>query len=424
MKKVKMMMAMLLISLSVLAQANEILISGKVSDETGSDLLGVSVLVKGTKTGTVTDLEGKYSINVHSKEDKLVFSYVGYETQEIVVGNKKVIDVVMASGMELEEVVILEDAEYSHSAPSIVNMSRGKKSMGYSANMVMDYDMGIPHNTEEYDVINENIFLSPGSNPLSTFSIDVDAASYSNMRRMINNGQLPQKDVVRIEEMINYFDYDYPNPTGKDPFSITTEVSTAPWNSKHKLVHIGLQGKMIDYDDLKASNLVFLIDVSGSMGDRNKLPLLISSMKLLVNELNDEDRVAIVVYAGAAGLVLPSTPASQKQKIINALNNLQAGGSTAGGAGIKLAYQVALDHLIEEGNNRVILATDGDFNVGASSTSDMVRLIEEKRDQGIYLTITGFGMGNYKDGRMEQSRMPEMGTISTSITLKKLRKFL
>jgi Ca-activated chloride channel family protein len=270
--------------------------------------------------------------------------------------------------------------------------------MGYNGY----YEEPIAHNTEEYDVINENIFLDPRANPLSTFSIDVDAASYSNMRRMINNGQLPQKDVVRIEEMINYFDYDYPNPKGEDPFSITTEVSTAPWNSQHKLVHIGLQGKMIDYENLQASNLVFLIDVSGSMSDNNKLPLLISSMKLLVNELGAQDRVAIVVYAGAAGLVLPSTPAYEKEKIIAALDRLQAGGSTAGGAGIKLAYQVALENLIEDGNNRVILATDGDFNVGASSTSDMVRLIEEKRDDGIFLTITGFGMGNYKDGRMEQ----------------------
>jgi Ca-activated chloride channel family protein len=260
---------------------------------------------------------------------------------------------------------------------------------------------GEVHNTEEYSTITENIFQSPLTEALSTFSIDVDAASYSNMRRFINNGQLPEKDAVRIEEMINYFNYDYPNPTGEDPFSITTEIAQAPWNTKHKLVHIGLQGKMIDYDNLKASNLVFLIDVSGSMSSSNKLPLLISSMKLLVNELSENDRVAIVVYAGAAGLILPSTPASEKETIIAALDRLNAGGSTAGGAGIKLAYKIALNNFIEDGNNRVILATDGDFNIGASSSSSMVRLIEEKRDKGVFLTITGFGMGNYKDGRME-----------------------
>ena len=257
-------------------------------------------------------------------------------------------------------------------------------------------------NTEEYDKIVENTFLNAKSNPLSTFSIDVDNASYSNVRRMLNNGQMPDKGAVRVEEMINYFDYDYLNPTGKHPFSIYTETGECPWNSNHKLFHIGIQGKKLDYNDIKPSNLVFLLDVSGSMEDENKLPLLRKSFKLLLNELSQEDKVSIVVYAGAAGMVLSPTPASEKAKIIKALDDLKAGGSTAGGAGIQLAYKTAKENLIKDGNNRVILATDGDFNVGTSSTSSLVDLIEEKRRDNIYLTILGFGMGNYKDGRMEQ----------------------
>lgn len=260
----------------------------------------------------------------------------------------------------------------------------------------------VKHNTEEYDKIEDNIFLTPAKKPLSTFSIDVDGASYANVRRMLNTGQTPYKDAVRIEEFINYFNYDYSDPKGEHPFEVVTETATAPWNPKHKLVHIGLQGKKLDYDDLQNCNLVFLIDASGSMSDENKLPLLKKSLMMLTDELSENDRVSIVAYAGAAGLVLPPTPATDKDKIKEALENLQAGGSTAGGQGIELAYKVAEEQLIEGGNNRVILATDGDFNVGVSSTSEMVRLIEKKRDKGIFLTICGLGMGNYKDGRMEQ----------------------
>ncbi len=257
-------------------------------------------------------------------------------------------------------------------------------------------------NTEEYDKITETEFLDAKQNPLSTFSIDVDNASYSNVRRFLMNHQLPDKGAVRIEEMINYFDYDYPEPTGEHPFSFNTEISDCPWNKENKLIHIGLQGKKLNYNDLKPSNLVFLLDVSGSMEDENKLPLLRKSFKLLLDELSQDDKVSIVVYAGAAGIVLPPTSASDKKKIISALDNLQAGGSTAGGEGILLAYKTAKEAFIKDGNNRVILATDGDFNVGTSSTSSLVELIEEKRNDDIYLTILGFGMGNYKDGRMEQ----------------------
>lgn len=257
-------------------------------------------------------------------------------------------------------------------------------------------------NTEEYDEIKDNPFKNSKENPLSTFSIDVDNAAYSNVRRCIEDNYLPPKGAVRIEEMINYFTYNYPQPTDAHPFSITTEIGQAPWNKEHQLVHIGLQGKSLDYNDLKPSNLVFLIDASGSMNDRNKLPLLKKALGLLLDQLDDKDKVAIVVYAGAAGLVLPSTPASQKSTILAALDQVNAGGSTAGGEGIELAYQIAKENIKKEGNNRVILATDGDFNVGVSSSSALIELIEEKRKDDIYLTICGFGMGNYKDGRMEQ----------------------
>lgn len=257
-------------------------------------------------------------------------------------------------------------------------------------------------NTEEYSSIIENEFKKVLDTPVSTFSIDVDAASYSNMRRYINNGQLPPKDAVRIEEMINYFSYDYPQPTGEDPFAVYTEISDCSWNADSKLMHIGLQGKNLDLSDTPKSNLVFLIDVSGSMGYESKLGLLKKGFKLMVENLKENDRVSIVVYAGAAGVVLPSTYGDKKKKIINALDKLQSGGSTAGGAGIRLAYETAKKNFIKGGNNRVILATDGDFNVGISDTSELVSYIEEERKNGIFLTTLGFGSGNYKDDKMEQ----------------------
>jgi Ca-activated chloride channel family protein len=258
------------------------------------------------------------------------------------------------------------------------------------------------HNTEEYGEIDENPFEAATQKPLSTFSIDVDTASYSNVRRYLSMGQMPPRDAVKIEELINYFSYEYPNPTGKDPFAVHTEVSVAPWNQAHRLVKIGLQGKRIPMTDLPPSNLVFLMDVSGSMNEWNKLPLLKQSFKLLVDNLRPQDRVAIVVYAGAAGLVLPSTPGSDKKTILAAIERLEAGGSTAGGAGIQLAYETARQGFVRGGNNRVILATDGDFNVGASSDGELVQMIEEKRKEGVFLTVLGFGGGNYKDAKMEK----------------------
>lgn len=255
--------------------------------------------------------------------------------------------------------------------------------------------------TEDYNPFVENPFENPKSEPLSTFSIDVDNASYTNIRRFINNGQEVPKNAVRVEEMVNFFKYSYEQPKGEDPFSIQTEYSDAPWNPKHKLLKIGLQGKTIPTEKLPASNLVFLIDVSGSMDEENKLPLLKQSLKILVNELRKEDKVSIVVYAGAAGMVLPPTSGDDKKTIIDALEKLNAGGSTAGGEGIELAYKTAQENFIKNGNNRVILATDGDFNVGKSSNADMETLIEEKRKSGVFLTCLGYGMGNYKDSKMQ-----------------------
>ncbi len=264
-----------------------------------------------------------------------------------------------------------------------------------------DKQMQLDPTNEDYDSFVENAFESPKTAPLSTFSIDVDNASYTNVRRFINAGQKVPKDAVRVEEMVNFFKYKYPQPLRDNPFSINTEYSDCPWNTNNKLVRIGLQGKNMATDDLPASNLVFLIDVSGSMSSDNKLPLLKQSLKILVNQLRDEDRISIVVYAGAAGLVLPSTSGKDKRTIINSLDNLNAGGSTAGGAGILLAYKTAEENFIKRGNNRVILATDGDFNVGTSSNSDMETLITEKRKSGVFLTCLGYGMGNYKDSKME-----------------------
>ena len=279
-------------------------------------------------------------------------------------------------------------------------------------------------NTEEYDAIHENIFQEALKNPLSTFSIDVDAASYSNIRRFINNGSLPPKDAVRIEEMVNYFDYDYAQPKDEHPFAVHMEISTAPWNDKHRLIHIGLQGKKIPTENLPPSNLVFLLDVSGSMAEPNKLPLVKNSFRMLVDQLRDEDRVAIVVYAGAAGVVLEPTSGSNKKDIIAALDRLEAGGSTAGGEGIRLAYTLAKEHFKENGNNRVIIATDGDFNVGESSNAAMERLIEEKRKDGIFLTVLGYGMGNYKDSKMETLADKGNGNYAHIDNISEARKVL
>ena len=269
------------------------------------------------------------------------------------------------------------------------------------ARMAMPVTEADEPNTEAYANIEENGFFAADRAPLSTFSIDVDTASYSNVRRFLNDGRLPPADAVRVEEMINYFDYDYAAPKGDVPFSVAAETGPCPWNDKHRLVHIGLQGREIQADRLPPRNLVFLLDVSGSMNSPSKLPLLKSALNMLTDQLRPSDKVAIVVYAGASGLVLPPTSGANADRIRDALSRLKSGGSTNGGAGIELAYRVARDSFQRGGINRVILATDGDFNVGTTNQGDLVRLIERERESGVFLTVLGFGTGNVKDSTME-----------------------
>ena len=257
-------------------------------------------------------------------------------------------------------------------------------------------------NTARYGHIEENPFLAATANPLSTFSIDVDTASYSNIRRFIEGGSLPPKDAVRIEEMINYFSYNYPQPNDNTPFSVNLDAASCPWQPAHRLVRIGLKGREMPNEKRPASNLVFLLDVSGSMEPVNRLPLVKQAMRLLVEKLGENDRVAIVVYAGASGLALPSTAGDHKEQILSALENLQAGGSTNGAQGIELAYQTAAEHFIKGGVNRVILATDGDFNVGTTSEGDLVRLIQEKAKAGVFLSVLGVGDDNLNDSTMQK----------------------
>ena len=279
-------------------------------------------------------------------------------------------------------------------------------------------------NTEAYDHIVENAFLRTLDNPLSTFSIDVDTASYSNMRRFINENRLPHKGAVRIEEMINYFSYDYPQPEGDEPFSVNVDIVGCPWDDSHRLVRVGLKGREIVMEERPPANLVFLLDVSGSMNTQNKLPLVKRSMRMLLDTLNDRDRVAIAVYAGAAGLVLPSTPCDERATIMKALDSLSAGGSTNGGEGIQLAYNVARDAFIEGGVNRVLLATDGDLNVGITDQSQLTDLITESAKSGVFLSVLGFGTGNYKDSTLEKLADKGNGNYAYIDTIHEARKAL
>jgi Ca-activated chloride channel family protein len=275
---------------------------------------------------------------------------------------------------------------------------------------------------EAYEHVAENAFVAVADDPRSTFSIDVDTASYSNMRRFLVADTLPPADSVRIEEMVNYFDYDYAAPEGSAPFSMTHEVSTCPWNDDHLLVHVGLQGQEIDERDVPARNLVFLLDVSGSMNSPDKLPLLKRGLGMLVDNLRKQDRISIVVYAGASGLVLE--PTSDKAEIMAALGRLESGGSTNGGAGIELAYRIAEKTMIEGGINRVILATDGDFNVGTTDQAALVEMIEQKRKSGVFLSVLGFGTGNLKDATMEKLADKGNGNYAYIDSVAEARKVL
>lgn len=388
-------------------------IKGIVTDENNDALPFASITEKGTGNTVSADNNGGYSITVGKQKAILVFTSVGYNSQEVKLNGQATVNIQMTpvETEELADVVVMgyataETAPPVLHSPVALNVRKSAK-MELKERFDNEYDYAPPgepgtFDTEDYDGITENRFKTVRQSPLSTFSIDVDAASYSNVRRFINQGALPPPGAVRIEELINYFQYDYPQPTDDHPFAIKTEMAAAPWNNQHQLVMISLQGAKVPADNLPASNLVFLIDVSGSMEDYNKLPLVKQSMKMLTDQLRENDRVAIVVYAGSAGMVLPSTSGADKQTIKNAIDNLQAGGSTAGGAGIKLAYKIARENFRSGGNNRVIICTDGDFNVGESSDAAMETLVEKERESGVFLTVLGYGMGNYKDNKMQK----------------------
>jgi Ca-activated chloride channel homolog len=429
-------------------------LTGKVTDTIlNEDLIGATVKVLNGTTlikGSITDVNGEFRINLAPGIYSLEVSFTGYATKrvdsvKVREGELTVVNVLMEAA-EMQEVVKTKEVVAPAGDQIRVLPTRTKKatvattagassvdghavrirgSRANSTNYYIDgvrvwpsdgafqHDLNpdirlskpdtiIPEsNREQYGAVVEQPFQDVHLSNISTFSIDVDRAAYANVRRFIQNNQKPPADAVRIEEMINYFDYNYQKPQREHPFEVNTEVGPCPWQPNHKLLLVGLQGVEMDRGQLPASNLVFLVDVSGSMDASNKLPLVIQSLELLTDQLRPEDRVAIVVYAGASGLVLPSTPGSDKIKIKEALQHLKAGGGTAGAEGIKLAYQTARNHFIPRGNNRVILCTDGDFNIGIQSEADLTKLIETERQSGIYLSVLGFGMGNYQDGKMQ-----------------------
>jgi len=399
MKSILFFATLLTLSLAGFRSSTPLIISGKVYDQqTGAAIAGVSVFVEGTETATQTDSLGKYSVSAEAG-NFLIFSYVGYDTKRIKIGKQAPLDVQLnPSKVSLEETVTV--GYRAHAGKALAGHTAGIRIRG-TADAAYLRRMPRPVDTESYKGITENRFFNPLEEPLSTFAIDVDAASYSNFRRFINNGQLPPTDAIRIEEMINYFQYELPGPTGSEPVAIHTELAIAPWNPKHHLLRIGLKAESVPTEKLPPSNLVFLIDVSGSMMGSNRLPLAQASMKMLVDQIRCRDQVAIVTYAGSADVALESTPGSQKTKIKDAIDALHAAGSTAGGAGLQLAYRIAQQHFIKGGNNRIILASDGDFNVGPSSDSDMEQLITRERKSGVSLSVLGFGMGNLKDSKME-----------------------
>ena len=379
----------------------------------GATIVVAPALGQTSGAHSITNALGRYAVRLDvsdtTRDVVVTVRRLGYDpkSQHVAISaDSLVVDLTLTTAVvQLQEIVVTSTAisttvTKSLGAATVYGTSAGNAAIRIRGATAPVRDPRF--NTEEYAGISENDFVSVRASPLSTFSADVDHASYTNVRRFIREGQLPPKDAVRIEELINYFPFTYPEPANGAPITIATDVAPAPWNHDHEVVRIGLHTARIATEDLPPSNLVFLLDVSGSMDEPQKLPLVKQALRLLVNELRPQDRVAIVVYAGAAGLALPSTPASEKERILDVIEQLEAGGSTAGGEGIRLAYDVAREHFRAGGNNRVILATDGDFNVGVSSTSELVRFVEERRDDGTFLTVLGFGMGNIKDARLEQ----------------------
>ncbi len=434
---------------------SETTLAGKVYELKTNEpiIFGRVVLYQNGKLiqGTETDFDGNYEFkNLDPGVYDVEASYVGYTSKKvggftIEKGKANTLNIALFEGEILEEITVIDyktpsiDMDRTTSGSTItaesiksmpvknideisatsagvssedisIGRGRSKEAVYYidgvrvKSDNVNARDNGpiiFHENNESYGQFAENVFIRPQEEALSTFSIDVDKAAYTNIRRYLNNGQMPPTDAVRIEEMINYFDYNYEDPKDNHPFAIHNTLTKCPWNTGHQLLHIGLQGKRIDYKELSPSNLVFLIDVSGSMNQSNKLPLVISSFKMLLTKLRSEDKVAIVTYAGRAGVALSSTPAAEKEKIIRALESLKSGGSTAGAEGILTAYKIAKENFIQDGNNRVILATDGDFNVGISDNASLEDLVEKERKSGVFFSILGYGMGNYKDDKMQ-----------------------
>lgn len=434
---------------SVPPETDFVVIGHVVDDQSEEPLRDAQVWIRGTTYGALTDSEGRYSIEVqraHLPSDAVVVAQlIGYASRQSVLhmpeeaaATAVTIDFrLRQQAISLESIVVNGSARpgdlratISETAPPPQRPRPEIAARPRSTTVAPPTPVSQPHyrptrgsGREQYARISENGFRSVRDHPLSTFSTDVDRASYSNIRRfLLREGRLPPVDAVQVEEMINYFSYDYDTPEGRDPVAITTELGTAPWAPDHRLLRIGLATRPLVAEELPASNLVFLIDVSGSMHSPDKLPLVKRSLRLLVDQLRPIDRVAIVVYAGSAGLVLESTSGRRKDEILEAIDRLEAGGSTAGGAGLRLAYRVARENFERRGNNRVILATDGDFNVGESSDAAMVRLIEDKRDQGTFLTVLGFGTGNLQFEKMQSLAQHGNGNYAYIDRLAEARK--
>jgi Ca-activated chloride channel family protein len=415
------------------AQADRGTLAGTIQDTSGAVLPGVSVEISGPSTGrAVTDGQGAFRFGGLIPGDYVVEAQLaGFNavtlTAAIATGATTQLALQMHVGAVTETITVTGSTPTIDVQSSTSQAVRGFRIFG--GRRPADRDTGdlprsIGFNTEAYDHIDENAFKHVATDPLSTFSVDVDTASYANVRRFLRDGHLPEPGSVRIEELINYFRLPYPRPTGDEPFAITTELAACPWNPNHRLALIGIQARALPAREPAPRNLVFLIDVSGSMTPPDKLPLVQSALRMLVEALSEQDRVAIVVYAGASGLALPSTPGSQKATISRAIADLEPGGSTNGAAGIQLAYRIAREHFIRGGVNRVVLATDGDFNVGVTSQDALVRFIEEQRASGVFLSVLGVGTGNLKDSTMETLADKGNGNYAYLDSLQEARKVL
>ncbi|GAB3013082.1 VWA domain-containing protein [Niabella terrae] len=449
MKILKLIIGLMLPVLLLASGLVTVTISGKVLDENRQPVVNAVVQEKGSNQSASTDAQGNFSLEVSGKNAILIVTATGYPQQEIKVGTQRQLQIVLTPAGALLDSErkklptpppprrpVAPDSRRQEVALSPRTTDAGKGLVAVHRPTAFLYDLGRvkspehgrsvdpDFNREGYDHITENPFRKATDHPLSTFSIDVDGASYSNIRRFLMQGQLPPAGAVRIEEMINYFSYNYPQPGAGQPFGVYTEYVTCPWNNQHQLVSIALQGRRIPTANLPAANLVFLIDVSGSMASANKLPLVQASMKLLTDQLRAKDKVAIVVYAGKSAVVLPATSGEASSRIKAAIDQLRAGGSTAGGAGIRMAYQIASENFQKNGNNRVVLCTDGDFNVGQTSDDELERLIELKRQSGIYLTVLGFGTGNYQDAKMQKLADKGNGNHAYIDNLSEARKVL